>query len=289
MTLLCVASVKGSPGVTLTTLALAAAWPTEHDDQKVLIEADADGGTLAVHYQLGRDPGLIGLTAAAGHQLDIADVWNHSQELPGGLPVVVAPDQPDKAANIISTAGCTLARPLAQRNDLVALVDCGRLSSRSAANDIVRHADALIVVLRPTAPNIQIAAHRLAAQRRLCENVTWLLVGDRPYSPAEIQGVHQVPVLGVIADDLIGARGLEHGTSDKKLRRSAFIRSIANVADTLADRFPLAPPGSAAVVVGDEGPAVDDRPPPPSAAPPSAFTGASADDGTTDTPVEGGP
>ena len=57
MSLICLASAKGSPGVTTTALALAAAAPTDGGRRKLLLEADPSGGTLAIRYQLGRQPG----------------------------------------------------------------------------------------------------------------------------------------------------------------------------------------------------------------------------------------
>ena len=58
MALICFASQKGSPGATLSALTVAAAWPNLAGRRKLLVEADPDGGVLAVSYRLGREPGL---------------------------------------------------------------------------------------------------------------------------------------------------------------------------------------------------------------------------------------
>ena len=47
MTVLVLGSVKASPGVTTLTLALALTWPRRASAGVRIVEADADGGTLA--------------------------------------------------------------------------------------------------------------------------------------------------------------------------------------------------------------------------------------------------
>src|SRR6266566_1751510 len=64
MPLIALASVKGSPGVTTTCLALAAAWPGK---RRLVIEADPAGGDLGPWLGLPPAPGLTGLAAAARH------------------------------------------------------------------------------------------------------------------------------------------------------------------------------------------------------------------------------
>ena len=54
MPLIALASVKGSPGVTTTCLALAAAWPAR---RRLVIEADPAGGDLGPWLGLPRAPG----------------------------------------------------------------------------------------------------------------------------------------------------------------------------------------------------------------------------------------
>ena len=55
MTLTCFASAKGSPGVTLTALGFAAARAAA-GTPTLLLEADPSGWSLAIRYQLGRQP-----------------------------------------------------------------------------------------------------------------------------------------------------------------------------------------------------------------------------------------
>src|SRR4051812_17131410 len=101
MSTLVVGSVRSSGA---TTLALAlAGWI----DRAVLVEADPDGGVLALRYGLGREPGL--LTLAAARDVDETRLLEHTQRLPGGLPVAVAPESADRSTHLLKTAGPRVA------------------------------------------------------------------------------------------------------------------------------------------------------------------------------------
>jgi hypothetical protein len=103
--LVVVVSAKGSPGVSTTCLGLAATWP--HGWSPVLVEADASGGDVGIWHGLDAEPGLVGLAAASRRTGRDDLVWEHTQQLPGGLPVVIAPagaDQASAAVDVLS--GC---------------------------------------------------------------------------------------------------------------------------------------------------------------------------------------
>ncbi len=98
--LIVLGSVKGSPGVSTFSLALAARWPGAA--KRVLVECDPAGGDLAARYDLALLPGLVSLAAArrgsgAATGADGESLWSHTQVLPGGLPVLVAPPGGEQA------------------------------------------------------------------------------------------------------------------------------------------------------------------------------------------------
>ncbi len=238
MGLICFGSVRSSPGVTATVLALAARWPTP--PPPVVIEADPDGGVLASRYSLGRageSPGLTSLATAVRRGLGAGEVWRHAQELPGGLALVVGPDSAEAASATVRSAGEGLGRWLAIQPDVAALVDCGRLRPGSPALELVRCASQLVVVVRPRVEELQALSQRLGALRQLAE-VGLILVGDRPYGSDEVAKVLGVEILGVIADDPRAALALEgDGVAGvKRLRRSALARTAAGLAEQLGAR-----------------------------------------------------
>lgn len=83
MTLIAFASVKASPWVTTTALAIAAGWAP---GQRVLLaELDPRGGDLALRFGLAPVKGIATLAVAArrGAQPDL--IWQHTQSLTATL------------------------------------------------------------------------------------------------------------------------------------------------------------------------------------------------------------
>lgn len=234
MALICFASQKGSPGVTLTALTVAAAWPSTPGRRKLLLEADADGGSLAIRYQLGRQPGLLSLAAASRHGLGREDLLSHAQELPGGLAAVVAPERADRAAAVLSTSGGALGAWLAALPDVDVIVDCGRLHGASPALTLAGHADAVFFVSRPVAEQIQPAVERLKSLGGNVETIGWVLIGERPYSAAEVSAATGIPVAAVLADDPRTAHALTNGECSQRVRRSSLVRTASAFAARLA-------------------------------------------------------
>ncbi len=234
MGLICFGSVRSSPGVTATVLAVAASWP--ETPGPVVVEADPDGGVLAARYGLGRageSPGLTSLATAARRGLAAGELGRHTKELPGGIGVVIGPDGADSVNAALRTAGQELGTWLARQPGVMALADCGRLRSGSSALDLVRCASRLVVVVRPRVEELQVLAQRVGVLAELAP-LGLVLVGERPYSPAEVSEVLGAEVLGVMAEDARGARALEGGASARVLRRSPFARSALAIAGRLA-------------------------------------------------------
>jgi hypothetical protein len=206
--LVAVLSVKGSPGVTTFSLALAARWPAPY--HPVLVEADPSGGDLATRFSLESTPGLLSLAAAARRSADPALVWQHAQGLPGGLPVVTAPPDADRARNALSAlapdsaAGAGILRAAGNLPDTVLIVDCGRMDTGSPALPIVRAADAMVLLTGAHADDLAHLPRRLPAIGRWSPHPVMLLVGEG-YSPAEVARELGVPPLGRVPDDPHGA------------------------------------------------------------------------------------
>jgi hypothetical protein len=232
MSLICFAGAKGSPGVTLTALATAAAWPAHDGDRKLLLEADPAGGTIAVRYQLGRQPGLITLAAAGRHgTLTRDELWSHAQILPGGLPAVVSPERADRARAILDASGRSLGGWLAALPDVTVIADCGRLGPAPSSGSICASADVVLVVVRPSAEYLHGAAAGAAELRAAGRRVAWVPIGDTPHSPAEIERVTGLPVARVLPDDPRTAADLAAG---RIRRRTPLVRELAALAIELA-------------------------------------------------------
>jgi Flp pilus assembly CpaE family ATPase len=201
--LIALASLKSSPGVTTSALALAGFWPGAR--QTCLVEADPAGGDVRSWYQIPGEPGLAGLATEARHRDDPGLLAAHAAELPGGLRVVTAPEGPDQAraaVELLARDGAGLLRALAAAHT-VTLVDLGRLGAASPSADLLPHADVLLLLARPSLAEITRLASRIEtikAQARQDAQVGLLLRG-RGYPPAEIETALRTPVLATLPRD----------------------------------------------------------------------------------------
>ncbi len=232
MSLVCLASQKGAPGVTLTSLLVAAAWPSAPGRRKLLLEADPSGGSLALRYRLGLETSLITLAVAARAGLDDDKLAAHLQELPGGLPAIVAPDGPDQVQSALQASGATIATWMADRAEIDAIADLGRMTDTNLP--LARAATAILMVARPEVEHLQPAARRMADLAEHGPRVGWILVGDRPHRPEEIQTTYGHSVVAVLPDDQRTARALTNGSMSARIMKSPLVRTATTVATDLA-------------------------------------------------------
>lgn len=251
MALICFASQKGSPGTTLTALLTAATWPTDTGRRVLLVEADADGGCLALRYGLGRSPGLVSLAAAGRHGLTRDELWAHAQQLPGGLAVIVAPERADRAASILTAHARSVASWLKSLPDVDVIVDAGRIGPGSSALAFAEQADATLIVARPRAEQIHPAAERAQTAARTCGSVGWVLIGDRPHGPAEVAEVTGIEVAAVLPDDARTATAVTAGGPSMRLRKTPLVRAAADLAQRLARQLHETPTSATTVMAAE--------------------------------------
>ncbi len=209
--LIAVCSLKGSPGVTTWSIALAARWPAPACP--VLVECDPSGGSVAARFGLRPAPGLVSVTAAARRDTAEGLLWAHTQSLPGGLPVVVAPPGADYARAALATLAdarrqtVSVLRAATGRPGSVVIADCGRLDSGSPAVSIARDADRLLLLVRSRADELAHLAAGLSMVDLWAMRPGLLLVGPG-HSAGEVSRELGIPVLGQVPHDERGARAL---------------------------------------------------------------------------------
>jgi hypothetical protein len=233
MTVVALGSVKASPGVTTSLLALAATWPASR--RLLLVEADPDGGSLAARTDLPSEPGLTSLAAAARRTLGSGELDRHTQPLPGGLPALVGPADADHASRALQIVGERLVTELRRDPGRDVLVDCGRLRASSPAAPMAAGADVLVLVARPRLDELQHLRPALSRLTAAGAHPALLLVGDRPYPPAEVAHALRVQVLATLphdpaAADLLSGQQRRGG----RLERTALLRAARAVAEQLA-------------------------------------------------------
>lgn len=226
-------SAKGSPGV--TTLALGAAAIMD----AIAVELDPSGGDVECWLGPIGEPGLIRVAGALRHTADPSGVLaEHAVEAHPGLRVVLAPVGGEQAASTLMAIGNRLAAAM-RGEDSAVVLDGGRWSRTQPTAGRLAGCDVVAVALAPTLGGV---AHSRGVVATLRDSfgipVVAVLIGDRGYSPQEIAGELDVPVVGSIAWDPRGAHALVTGGASRWWRRSAHGRSIRSFVDALAEWVP---------------------------------------------------
>ncbi len=252
MALIAVLADKGAPGVTTSAVVLAAVWP----QPAVLAECDVAGGDLPYRLPrcggvpLAQDRGLLSLASAVRSPIGPEAVWEHTQQLDGGLPVLVGPTVPEQAA-AMAAAWTPISGMFAGLPDTDVVADCGRVLGETPVLPVLRRAELIVFVARHTVEGVAHLRHGLVAVARAVNahgsptgvsalhRTAVLLITDgrrgreatREVSQllAASPGLGDVAVLGALADDPAGARGLS-GQWGRRLDRSALVASARPVA-----------------------------------------------------------
>ena len=228
--LLALTSVKHAPGVTSAAVALAlAAGP---QPVSLVVEADPAGGDLAARAELAVEPGLGSLAASARHGAPV-DLAAHLQLLPAGPYGLLAPLSSRLAAAALEALGDRLTTALGAWDGTV-VVDCGRWQADGPAAGLVKGADAVLVVLRPTVEGVEHVRAHLDELMMMGPAVAALLIGDRPYTPAEVAAGLGIPVVGALPYDAKAVRGLERRVIGAEVRRSPLVRAARSALDVMS-------------------------------------------------------
>ena len=238
MTAISLVSFSGAPGVTTLALASAAALTTADVVEPVLVEMATSGGVVAGWYDLPAEPGLSSLALAIGN--DSPELLAHAQELPGGLPAVVAPPSGSQVTKLLAARATALAAYL-RNGDATVVADCGRIAVDTPLRPVLESSTLVGVVTRPTREDFRLAATALAELNTVSASplpVGWVLVGHSPWSVDEIVAQYGLPVLATIADDRNGADAV---AGRRRLRRHAPLsRSVHSFADDIAKHLRVA-------------------------------------------------
>ncbi|PKV95541.1 hypothetical protein ATK30_6464 [Amycolatopsis echigonensis] len=203
--LIALCSLKGSPGVTTTALALAARWPAEQTP--VVVECDPAGGDLAARFRLPSTPGLVSLAAAARKSMEASVLWQHVQRLPAGLTVVAGPvgaEQARAALGILAPRGTSVLRAAGDQPGVVVLADCGRVDPGSTTLPIIRAADAMVLFAHARDDELSHVASKIRTAATWNPRPGFVLVGDG-YPTTEVEHELHIGVLDRIPHDPKGA------------------------------------------------------------------------------------
>jgi hypothetical protein len=286
MALIAVAADKGSPGVTTSSVALAAVWPRP----VLLAECDPAGGDLVYRLpaadgaQLDVRRGLLSLAVAARRGLQPGQVWEHTQKLHGGLDVLAGVTSAEQGAGLEGLWG-PVGAVLSALPGADVIADCGRVGADGPFYDLLAQAAVVVLITRPDLGEVvrlrdRATAVAAALQRRGRPGVQ---VGVVVIAEHKVFGSAVAEIGRALADGrrpaaVLGGIALEPKSADQlrgawggRLDRSLLIRTTRQIAAQLSAGLPApnvptgnAAPGNSAVGDGHATP-VSDGPPAPSA------------------------
>ena len=240
---------------TTTAVAIAARWPTERDDDVVVLEADQGGGSLAAWLDTPAQPSLATIVANAGtdggrsHRSVLDTVEAMTRRSDSGVRFISNAVRARAADRAVEEAALVVLPALAGAPSVV-LADVGRFRVGEAPSPALRAADVVVIVHRQAGASAAAATVRI---ERLVESVEELahldvavvlaVIGRSPFPPAEIgqfvgeavpDTLHHTVAL---SDDPLAAATLagRSGVSAKRLNRLPLMRDAAQLARDLAD------------------------------------------------------
>ena len=235
MSTICFASVRNRPGT--STVWLLTAIALRAGGREVLaVESDPDGNDLATTYELGQNPGLVSLAAAARRgSLPARSADEHARHLPDGLLVIPGPVSGEEAAAAVGSISGRLAS-LAATDGRVWCVDAGRLTLTSPALPAASAAAITVLVCRPERTEALALPARVAALTAAGCRLGLVTVGAAPYRPHEIAEHAGIDLLGTFPtvrdpDDMVAA-----AVAGRRGRRSLLWRSAVDLAAAITDR-----------------------------------------------------
>ena len=258
MALVALASAKGSPGVTTAASVLGALWPR----QVLLAECDPAGSDIAIRMTapggapLNPERGLVSLAAAGRKGLGDEIILAHSQQLDGGLDVLLgvrSPEQVGGMGGLWQPLGLALNQfsggrppdPRAPQVDQMysadVLADCGRIGPVSPQLPIVQAARLVVLVCTATGSSVAHLRERLSSlAHHVDAHLGVLLIADPRRRDAVKQVWSVLDQMSVpvrhrwhLAHDPAGAAFFEgHGSG--RLDRTSLVRTAVDIAAQMA-------------------------------------------------------
>jgi hypothetical protein len=287
MALIAVAADKGSPGVTTSSVALAAVWPRP----VLLAECDPAGGDLVYRLpaadggQLDVRRGLLSLAVAARRGLQPRQVWEHTQKLHGGLDVLAGVTSAEQGAGLEGLWG-PVGAVLSALPGADVIADCGRVGADGPFYDLLAQAAVVVLITRPDlgevvrlrdrATAVAAALHR---RGRPGVQVGVVVIAEHKVFGSAVAEIGRALADGRRPAAVLGGIALEPKSADQlrgawggKLDRSLLIRTARQIAAHISSSLPApnVPAGNAAPAdstVGD-GRAANVSAGPPAPSPP---------------------
>lgn len=276
--ILSVCADKGSPGVSTLATLLGLVWPGE----RVVVEADIAGSDLSFRLRpangggalgghLAPDPSIASLATAARLGLAETGPLRYAQDTSLGVPTIPGVLSAERF-RALRSLWPQVAEGMAAWPG-TAIADLGRLQ---AGNPAMPVAQASAVVLLLTTANLEGLYHvrdrvaelsgTVGLPGRGRSSLGVVVTGELQDSRSSCEQVRQVlasigspaPVVGFMARDPAGARGLWAGELTRRFAGSDLVRSVRETAESVLATWPevrpVTEPATAPPVPADKPP-----------------------------------
>lgn len=231
--LITLVSAKGSPGVTTTATALAAAAGAL-DGDTVLVEIDPTGGDIEVLTGVTGEPGLLRAANDLRRHMESEVLPAYAVAAPPGVSAILAPTSGPATSSVVTSVSDRLGPALASLPGIV-VADAGRWDPAQASAGRIAGADLVALVCRPTAASVEHSRHLLDRIREIVRPVVAVLVGDQPYGASEVASVLEIPVAGAMAWDPGGVATLWAEGTSRRWAKSWLARSARATRENLLE------------------------------------------------------
>lgn len=227
-------SVRGAPGVSVWSMLLAAAWPDDSHLERVVLEADLDGGVAGARYGVGVDPGTHVLVADLRHAGDPSTALHTAGRCVGdGAWLVPGPESSEAARRLWSAdrAATTVASSLSIDDGRAWLCDVGRATVGSPVMPFISEAGLMLLFSRDEPADLVQVPPRVAALQGATTEVAVVIVGSPAYDRGELSrffGCRRVWVVPA-ADDVVELS--RQAWTNRRVRRSPIWRAAVSLAD----------------------------------------------------------
>jgi hypothetical protein len=230
-------SAKGSPGVTTAAAALAAAATVE--GPALFVELDPAGGDVRILTGAVDDSGVVGAAGELRRDVSAEAIGRHVSEAVPGLAVLLAPTAGMMATSVIGSVIDRWSAALHQYGGTV-FVDAGRWDAGQPTARRVSIGDLVVIVCRPTVASVEHTRQTVDRLQDVARRpVVGLVVGTKPYAPAEVAAQLDIPVAGAVAWDPRGTSALWAKGVTKAWGRSWLAATAASTLEGVGRHVPV--------------------------------------------------
>ncbi len=229
-----VGSIRGAPGATSWALLIGAAWPSEFEQHRVVLEADPAGGVIGARYGLGVDPGVVKFVTGMRRNGSSSIAFEGSSRvIDEHLSVMPGPESGEQSRSVWADSAAEVAQRL-RVDDGAWIVDIGRSDESNPCVAFAEASSLAVLVVGPRSEDLVQLPARVDSFRRGGVRVGVLVSGRCPFGASDVQDFASANAAWIVdpRSELIDEVGLLLG--GRRARRSWLWRQALEVAAAVA-------------------------------------------------------